>query len=163
MTVSILSGRVVAVGDYAPDGGGFAPVRSQIRIGNAVVQNVHVPPEAEAFLVPGQQVTLHLAGQAEKTLFAIETGSALYDFTAAMVAKAGRERAQALTVLAILLGLSGAMVIGLVVWPILLAVLFGVLHVLHVPAVGEMRAHVRSFLADHPLTRLIDTARGTPA
>ncbi|MBI1206172.1 MAG: hypothetical protein GC191_02665 [Azospirillum sp.] len=163
MSVSIISGRLIAVGYSNPDDDGYAPVHSRLTIGDTILENLRVPPEAKSLLVPGQQLTLHVAAGETRLLFAVQRGNLFYDFTATMEAKARRQRYWAVAVVLVLLALSGVMLLGLVIWPFFIAMLFGILHVMRVPAAAEMRRHVREFLANHPLTNLSDTLPGQTA
>lgn len=145
MTVSVLSGRLFALGDSSQEFHQFAPVRSMIRIGDAVVNDVQVPPEAEALLVPGTQMALHIAGDGPKVLFAVETGGELHDFSAAVVKRAREKKGWAVALVLFSMLLTGVTLFGVVVWPFFLALLLGALHMHFVPSRAEMRHHLQVF------------------
>lgn len=143
MTVTVLSGRLDAVGDGGQDLNQFAPVRSVIRIGNAIVCNVYVLPEAEALLVPGRRMVLHIVGDSPKVLFAIETADGrLHDFTATVLRRSREKKGWAVVLILFSMLLTGLTLVGVVVWPLFLALLVGALHLHFVPSQEEMQHHL---------------------
>lgn len=146
MTVTVLSGRLFALGDSRQDPSQFAPVRSTIRIGDTLVNDVVVPDEADPLLVPGRQMALHIVGAGPKVLFAVETEDGrMHDFSAAVVRRARVKKRWAVALILFSMLLTGMTLVGVVVWPFFLALLAGALHTHFVPSRTEMRHHLRVF------------------
>jgi|GEM_PF-5091798 len=162
MSVSVVYGRIAAINAPPFRAEGLlltAPAGDtigRIRIGDRTLERVSIPAAALPYLIPGEEVALHLTDHHTSVLFAVETHGVLHDFTEAMAARAHRERWQAIGVTVAVLVLSAVLAFGHTTWPLFFVGLTLVVARLHVPGLPEMRRHIRAFDAAWPNRRVTE-------